>query len=388
MQLFYRGFRAEPGSPVQEALAALRAHEPVSGRPPYLLGYGPVARMNPYQQLLYRGLPAAGVVSTPVLSLDSFEALLSLAPQASGVGLHLHWLNTVIGAARDGAEAEARVDAFTARLRAFRAADGRLVWTVHNVVPHDAVHIDAERRLQQEVADIVDLVHVMDPATQQVLGEDLRLDPDRLLVAPHPGYQGAYPRTTTREASRAMLGLHSDEAVFAMFGAIKPYKGIEEVYAGFDALIRRDDRPRRLIVAGPREDSRWARELVARLRRHPRVLVQDAAVPNDRMQFLLSAVDVVVLGHRRALNSGGALLGPTFAVPLLAARTGVLPHLLEDSFTEFFEAGDPVSAREGLRSAERLLDASAREAAFDFARRHHPDVVARGFAAELTARLW
>lgn len=197
MLLTYRGFAREPGSPLHEAMAHLRGHRRGRGGEsaarPYLLGCAPVARMNPYQQLLYRGMAAQDIVTTPVLSVDGFNPLLAVRAETSGVGVHLHWLNPVLAGARNGADARARVDRFLERVDEFIDADGRVVWTVHNVLPHDAVHLEQERRLQQGVADRAHLVHVMHPDTADVLGESLRWDSARTVVAPIRAMPGPTP---------------------------------------------------------------------------------------------------------------------------------------------------------------------------------------------------
>lgn len=392
MLLTYRGFAREPGSPLHEAMAHLRGHRRGRGGEsaarPYLLGCAPVARMNPYQQLLYRGMAAQDIVTTPVLSVDGFDPLLAVRAETSGVGVHLHWLNPVLAGARDGADARARVDRFLERVDGFIDADGRVVWTVHNVLPHDAVHLEQERRLQQGVADRAHLIHVMHPDTADVLGESLRWDSARTVVAPHPSYAGAYPDTVRRDEARGVLGIHEDEVVYVALGAIKAYKGIDTLLDAFDQLCREDVTPRRLVVAGPADTSPHTRALVKRLRTNPRVLVQAGPVPGDRVQYLLRSADMAVLPHLRALNSGGALLGPTYGLPVLAARVGVLPAVLQPEFTEFFQDHTVPGMTAGLRAADRLLSAEARDAASDFARQHDPDLIGERFAQVLRARLW
>ena len=388
MQLQLQGFRPEPGSPVHEALAAVRnATVAGGGRPPWLVAYTPVARMNPYQALTYRHFGEQGLAVSPVLDPESFEALLPLMEHTQGVLLHLHWLNTVLRGAKDEQHAEQLMETYLRRLRRFREAGGRIAWTVHNLAPHDAVYLTIERALQQAVADLADIIHVMSPDTAELVSGFLTLDPARTVVSPHPSYLGAYPDVVPRDQARTMLGIAEDEIVYVVFGAIKAYKGIETLLAGFERLATSSPVPRRLIVAGGPDRDRRTRALLKRLRLHPHVLLHDVKVPNDQVQFLLRAADVMVLPHQVALNSGAAMLGPSFDLPLVANRVGVLPGTLDTAFTEFLDGSSPAEVAASLERADRLLSDGARSAARDFAERHHARHVSRQLAAEVAARL-
>ncbi len=388
MQLQLQGFRPEPGSPVHEALAAVRnATVAAGGEPPWLVAYTPVARMNPYQALTYRHFGEQGLAVSPVLDPESFEALIPLMGQTKGIVLHLHWLNTVLRGAKSEQQAEDMMGAYLQRLRRFRDAGGRIAWTVHNLAPHDAVYLNVERALQQSVADLADIVHVMSEDTAELVAGFLALDPDRTVVAPHPSYLGAYPDVVPHDQARTMLGLSEDEVVYAVFGAIKAYKGIETLLAGFDRLVQSSPVPRRLLVAGGPDRDRRTRALLKRLRMHPRVLLHDVKVPNDQVQYLLRAADLMVLPHQVALNSGAALLGPSFDLPLVANRVGVLPATLDAGFTEFFEGTTPAEVATTLERADRLLTDEARAAARDFAGRHHAGHASRQLAAAVAGRL-
>ena len=72
------------------------------------------------------------------------------------------------------------------RIDTFRSDGGKVVWTVHNVYPHDARFVDEELRLQQGLADRADVVHVMARSTTDHMDGILTLDPDRTVLAPAP----------------------------------------------------------------------------------------------------------------------------------------------------------------------------------------------------------
>lgn len=387
MDLQFLGFRTEEGSPAHEAVAAARYYTTRDGSEPWLVAYTPVARVNPYQNLCYGWFGDHGLATTPVTHPWSFDALTALFGQTAGVVLHLHWLSFVLEDATNPTEARNLVEQFLEKLRGFRAAGGKVVWTVHNVVPHDARFLDQEVDLQQAVADQADLVHVMSEDTPELVREVLQLDHARVVTVPHPAYHGAYEDFVRRDHARLTLGIDPDETVYVVFGAIKAYKGIERLVEGFNLLLKRSQVPRRLVIAGGADGDPDTQALVRQLRIHPYVLIQDVKVAAERAQYMLRAADLMVLPHQRALNSGGALLGPTFELPVVANRVGVLPGLLPSEMAEFFADDTPQDVANALEQADRLVTAEARQSAHDFADRYRPEYISRTLAEAFCERL-
>ena len=173
--------------------------------------------INPYQALLYRRTLTAGIAPVPMGTLDGLEPLTNVAPSlvANGVtpALHLHWLNRITRNATDAAHAEAEVQAFLARLDAFLAAGGRLVWTAHNVLPHDSRYPAADTVLRQGLADRAALVHVVAGGTAEAIGDRYTLPPpERVVHVPHPSYRGAYPEGPDRDQARLDPRAHTGRA--------------------------------------------------------------------------------------------------------------------------------------------------------------------------------
>jgi glycosyltransferase involved in cell wall biosynthesis len=383
VELQFKGMVPEEGSPVHEAVSAARYYTVRDNAEPWLFGYGPVARMNPYQTLSYASFGDHGLAVTPVTDPWTFGTLAKLHGQSQGVIYHLHWLAFITQGATSAKDAATRIDRFLAEVHRFREAGGRLVWTVHNVVNHDAAFLEEELRLQQAIADAADLIHVMSEDTPALVREVLSLPADKIVCVPHPSYLGSYEDYLPRDQARIMLGIEPDEMVYAVVGAIKAYKGIERLVQAFNVLLERSGTPRRLIIAGGADTDRQTRKLVSQLRMHPYVLVQDRRVPGEHVQRLLRAADVMVLPHERALNSGGALLGPTFDLPLVTGRVGVLPGLLSEEFTEFFDGDSARDVADALERADRLTAPEARASARAFAERHHARVVSPQLAVAI-----
>lgn len=367
MLIHLSGFRREASSPVREIHQALHAvgPEPL----PHLLGYTAVARVNPFQSLLYREFPVSGVAVAPILNLFDFGVLSSFHRLSASQTIHFHWINQVIGDAADADQARTRLRGFLSRVDRFKDGGGRVVWTVHNVYPHDARFIDEELTLQQGLADRADAVHIMASATTTAMDGVLDVAPERLVVAPHPSYVGAYEDYVSKEEARAALGIAADEIVFVVFGALKAYKGLGGLLDGFQELCAHaGHRSYRLVVAGHPDDDPEVSRFVDRCIIDPNVLIEPHRIPGPKAQYYLRSADAGLLTYTRSLNSGAALLYLSFGLPVLATDTPVFRESLPSDHLRSLADPAALTARQ---FAEHLAAMGEQAAAT-----HPEDVVA------------
>ncbi|BCW85365.1 peptidase M14 [Arthrobacter sp. NicSoilE8] len=387
MKLVLSGYNHTDASPIKEALGYIRYLEAKNGEKPLLLAYTPVARMNPYQALLYKSFAANNITTVPLIKPLFFDQLTQLREQTSGVLLHLHWNSFVLGAATDRADAVKRLNSFKKRLLTYKSAGGSVMWTVHNILPHDAEYLDLEVDLQQFIADNSDIIHTMSNHTSKAVEDVLRLDESKLLMSPHPSYLGAYEDYTSRDEARITLGLDPDEVVYVILGALKAYKGINEFIDGFDAACKGSSLRRRLIIAGEPDGSDEMAQVVSRSNLHPNILIDARKIPYNLVQVYLRSADILAVPYSRALNSGSALLGPSFGLPVISSKAGSLPEVLDASFTEFIEGSAVHQMAAAIQRADRLLLPQARQAAEAFAEGLRPAPVSDTFAARVKQRL-
>jgi glycosyltransferase involved in cell wall biosynthesis len=380
-----RGPGQAPGEFTAEAISALRSLE-ASGRDPLLLAYHPIARMNPYHSLLYQRSWQSGIAPVPLLRDETFPELTELARLGFGTLLHLHWLNLVLAQAGSAREASRDRQAFLARLDRYRAAGGKLMWTVHNILPHGARFEDEEARLSADVVERCDIVHTMAAATPDIVAPWFRIPPDKILQVPHPSYIGAYEDRISREQARHELGLGPDEIVHVVLGAIRPYKGLIELLDVWDEIAG-DGTPRRLVIAGGPTDEPGVAELLERAAVHPSVLLHAGPVAAGDVQIYLRAADIAVLPYVRSLISGALLLAVTFGLPAVVPGGGGLAEVVDARFARSFSVDDPATLASALGEAEAMDRTAARAAALEVAERHAPAALSERFAEGVRAHL-
>jgi glycosyltransferase involved in cell wall biosynthesis len=275
---------------------------------------------NPYQDLLYGEMRRLGVeISylgewTPSHLLNLLLLPLETAVRRLyGVRLvHLHWVSVFAFPCAEHIPALRRVAQwwFVVWLRVCRTLGMRLVWTAHNVLPHDRVFADdvAARHRLVLASDLVVVHSQATLASLAAIGGTVA----RCAVIPHgpiaPNRPAASMRTPgSDDAPRRIL----------FIGRLKEYKGIDDLLAAFDMLPK--PKPVHLTVAGQCEEPQLRRRLHSFAERHDNItiVVSTNRLPEEDMTELIAAADVVVLPFRRITTSGSALLALSHGRPLI-----------------------------------------------------------------------
>jgi beta-1,4-mannosyltransferase len=308
-----------------ETFSAL-ARMPVEGPEPVVWPFTPYYTGNPFQNVLYSRFAGQGLVAAPTFRATDLLTTTRNWPGDVPLVVHLHWLNQVLAKARDDRAANEAVGRHAELLDTLKARGARLVWTVHNVLPHDTEFEAQEVRLREQVVERADLVHVMSPGTPAAVEDWFALPHEKVYQCHHPGYQGVYPDWISRAEARRRLRIPDGAVALLLTGAVKPYKGIADLLEAVDRVSR--VRPGRivLIVAGKPDDASETKDFITAAAAHPAVRLLPVQVPDVDMQVLMRACDLVALPYRRSLNSGVLALALTFGRPaLLPSNSGSLP---------------------------------------------------------------
>ena len=280
---------------------------------------------NPYALLFHRAVEALGVrfVALPLPDAREITARIGAVDV-----VHLQWLEPYLHASGAGAERIARVHVRLARLLAaldrIRRSRVRLVWTIHNLRPHERPLPWADRILTAAVLRSADalLVH-SHYAAKRVLAELRPRCP--IWVAPHGHYIDAYPAPEcSQQEAQARFGLEQGVPTFLCFGQIRRYKRIPEAIAAFRQL----NRDAQLLVVGRPLDDALAAAVVRAAAGDPRVRIVLDNVPTSDVPLYHRAADVSVLNYREVFSSGALMLALSQGLPVIVPRESSAAELL------------------------------------------------------------
>jgi glycosyltransferase involved in cell wall biosynthesis len=309
------------------------------------------APWNPYLRLLYGHLATHGfeVVCDPRFSLRWLWRARS-----SVTFLHFHWPEGLYRYERGPPPlrpvlSRAKLALFAVRLAAARILGYRLVWTIHQVFPHESVDRVLERRAARLLWRACDLVVAHDRWTAAHARSELGKRPEPVVIVPHGSYIGVYPEGRPRSEVRGELGLRQDSFVFLCFGELRAYKEIDLVLAAFAPVSLPNVR---LVVAGNAKTPTVGSAVRAASANDSRVLVLLGFLPEERVAELFHACDAAVIARGDGGTSGSLVLALSMGLPVIAADVETTRELTREGEAGWlFRPHDVVSLRAVLNRA-------------------------------------
>lgn len=295
-----------------------------------LVVYWPHARMNRYQALLYCAATESSVAVHPLPRLEDLERVSWPGP----IVFHAHWFASLHGHCESEDDADAANERALTTIDAFRDRTGAaLLWTAHNLFPHNTRFPRASLTLRRSIMKQFDVVHTMSDAHIQVLTTAYGIPPKRHFVVPHMMYTGVYPDYIQREEAREILSISEEEYVFLSFGAIQEYKGLEDLVRQFKGVLASGRGNSRLIIAGVPTDASLCNRLAEAVDNESRIVLDARRIPDEEVQVFFRAADAVALPYRETLNSGAAALAMTFRKQVVAPSSPAFEQLSPASLT-------------------------------------------------------
>lgn len=269
----------------------------------------------------------------------------------AGDWLHLHWPSFSYHVSGSSLNLLLNFARFAALLLLAHAKGAHLVWTAHNLLPHDRCRIPIFDILGRHlVITLARLILVHGPGPAAALQERFPGVHGKLVEIPHGHWIGYYPAGMTRTEARYILSLPLDKPVFLFIGLCKPYKNLHELVSTF----RRSDLDAVLLVAGKFSDTAYRNRIVELAGGDPRIRIREGFIPDAQMQHYLKACDVVVVPYREILTSGTAMLALSFGRPLVSVDFGFLRDVVTEQVGILFGHDDPDGLASALARAQEI----------------------------------
>ena len=267
----------------------------------------PYARRNPYHGLLYGPSSPYEIVAgdKDLSDLEQFAASQECAV------LHLHWDDRMFGRTEDPHENRLLAEEGIARLRQFKRAGGRILWTIHNKRPHFERDAETFSWARTRLGDIADLVHVHALHAAAHMIDVWHVAPEKIRIIRHPSYLGAYEDaelTLNRPLSE------NPNRQFLFFGMMRWAKGVAIMQEAVLRLVRHTN-SFQLHVAGkamPRQKRR-----LRPLFDVPNVSSQTGFVSDADLIKLFSQAHVFLAPFDDIFTSGTLMLAQTFGLPII-----------------------------------------------------------------------
>lgn len=306
-------------------------------------------RANPYAALLARAMEGVGVRSVAGFRDDLTPEWLRSHRDQCDV-LHLHWPWGLYAAATLE-ESTRRCSALVDALFLARSLGYKVVWTMHNLYPHDSVTPELDHLARLAITACASAVIVHCEQARALLKRHFYRE-DRVFLAPHGHFCDAYPNQVSPAEARARFGFDESHFVYLFFGNVRANKGVDQLLDRFLAL--RGEHLRFLFAA--RICSEYGARLVERARgADPRIVLRESKFyANEDFQWYFNAADVAVFPFTDILTSGSAITALSFHCPVLVPGIGCLPELVDASVGALYDPGAEGGLGRALEQAQSL----------------------------------
>lgn len=284
------------------------------------IAFTPYFPGNPYQPILIEELQKQGCEC-----LTAVKPSLDAAKKFGKVDIvHLHWLPRF----RKGISGYIQLWRYLRVLRAMTSSGARLVWTVHNLIPHGSHSQKVDTLASKRVAKLASKLIAHSHIAKDVIHKTYEVPLEKIDVVPHGNYVGLYPNTITKTEARRRLGIPENTTCFAFVGMIRPYKGVMQLIEDFSSNSNIDAT---LLIAGEPTGGISKEELQDKVQNDKRIILNPNRVEDEDMQLYLNACDATLFPYQRSLTSGAIILAMSFAKACIAYRNEGSLAVLDES---------------------------------------------------------
>jgi glycosyltransferase involved in cell wall biosynthesis len=236
-------------------------------------------------------------------------------------------------------------------LRSLRRQGVRIVYTVHNILPHDAS--PNLRSHYQELYNLADHLICHDVPSSRKLITDFRQTRSRISVIAH-GPLLTPDRYNTSESARKRIGLSQSACLILWQGILRPYKGVEFLLDAW-SQVRTIGKAACLAIVGGGDEAieNRIREKVAALNLTKSVRLDLRFVSVPELQDYHAAADVLVYPYSEVTTSGALMTGIGYGKAVVASRLPAFEQILRHDHNALLAAYGDID--EWSLQIERLI---------------------------------
>jgi D-inositol-3-phosphate glycosyltransferase len=206
-----------------------------------------------------------------------------------------------------------------------------LVFTAHNVLPHENNRVDYLLRLMVYRSAKFIIVH--SKYMKNKLARGFGIKREKIRVIPHGNFDHYIPGEPMSKAdARAILNLSEKDRVALFFGFIREYKGLDLLLDAFEICVKKG-KPFKLIVAGavhPPELENYYQRRIDRISVDDSIVFRADFIPTEEVAAYFISCDVVILPYKEIDHSGIVHLAYSFGRPLIATDVGDFSEVIEN----------------------------------------------------------
>ncbi|MDR2578446.1 MAG: alpha-1,2-fucosyltransferase [Chitinispirillales bacterium] len=209
----------------------------------------------------------------------------------------------------------------------------KIIWNLHNKVPHMAEDTSKAKEFMKTMAEISHKIVIHCSETIEIIKEicgENQIILSKVVHVSHPNYIGVYGNETTENI------LQNSKLSLCFFGAVKKYKNIELLISAINELNFDDVE---LSIIGRCRSKKYALHLKNLIGKNRKIKTDFRFIKDTEIPQIMANCQLLVLPYNlnSSLNSGATILAFSYGRSVLSSETGTLADIKDKSlfFTYF-----------------------------------------------------
>lgn len=314
--------------------------------------FPPTSHPNKYVDNLRAGLQKEGIYilnSKQNFIIMLFEALLLRFFKNVRI-FHLNWILNLASDTRIKNHLATYV--FIAWIRILKLTGGRLVWTIHNIIPHECKNESLVIHLRNILIKNCDRIIIHSKESIKILHNVLskQLIDKVVHYIPHGHYIDDYIKTDNN--CRETLNIADDEFVFLFLGLIREYKNIDLLIRVFNDLqLERA----KLLICGKFASPVLQEKIVELAKPNHNIILIQRFLDDDEVVQYFNTADIMVLpfDNSSTLNSASIYMALSLKTPAITPVIGTTKDIGPKPFLFTYEYKNSSQHYAALKAAIR-----------------------------------
>lgn len=296
--------------------------------------YPKTSKTNKYNELLSNSIEKNG------LKVENFKQRKLLSVKSGDI-IHFHWPHSIYQS-RFTTILIFKSLLLLLIIKVMRLKGVKFVWTIHNLYPHKYKYKKIEKLVRNLIIKNVNIILTCGESIKKEVMNEYRVSNEKIKVVLHGSYLGVYQNQNRDIKEKFMIP--SDHFVYLFLGAIKPYKGIDDLIYSFSSLKSNKSS---LIIAGkPSEEFNFNKykEIAS-----DNIIFDLRFIPDEEIADYLTGSNAVVLPYKDITTSGSALLALSFNKYIVAPDTPFLREYFDENTSILYDRNDELGLTNSLK---------------------------------------
>lgn len=199
-----------------------------------------------------------------------------------------------------------------------KAFGKKIVWTMHNKIPHDKRHFYFKKAIIKFLIKFSDRIIIHSRITEDIISIYNKRAGDKIIYIPHPNYIDAYGPINPG-------GSHMNTLNLLFLGAVKPYKNLELLIG----VVKDCGLEVKLKIAGNARDLKYKAYIEELVKECDNIEADLKYIDNSDLPAYLGSCDLLVLPYdmNSSLNSGSVILAFSYQKSVICPAIGTILEL-------------------------------------------------------------